>query len=255
VPRANRFDSPAPAATSFNLHPTDAVSEPSDSSDDAPLDSLFLMACGFELAIGVIGLLLGWAIGPDARLYLPVAGETSVQRLVTDGAVGVAAALPMVAVVWVLMKLSWEPIEQIKRLGDDPMMRRLLRLGRGELGTISLCSGIGEELAFRGWLFPMLVGFSAGGPGRAFQAGDSFAAADPVALGLATVFSSMAFGVLHPITRLYVVITGLMGVYFAALLVVTDSLLVPIVAHASYNAAQFLIAKRETEQTPVTEGE
>ena len=50
------------------------------------------------------------------------------------------------------------------------------------------------------------------------------------------------------ITGLTNVLAGLMGFYFGCLLIWTENLLVPIVAHAVYDALQFLITKRQVEK-------
>lgn len=213
-----------------------------DEISEAPEpDMLFLWACGFELAIGLLGLIVASAVGLDARAYLPRWDEIQVPSLLTEVGIGAAAAIPMAIVVWLLMKIPHESIEAIKRLGDDPTMKALLSLSFLELFTLSLCAGIGEEFAFRGCLLPLMAGLAESG---VHEIGASLSTANPSLLVSAVFLSSVAFGLLHPITKLYVGVAGLMGVYFAVLLVVTDSLVVPIVAHTVYDAIQFAIAKR-----------
>ncbi|KAA5546957.1 CPBP family intramembrane metalloprotease [Roseiconus nitratireducens] len=218
-----------------------------DTTEEHPPDLVFLWACGFSLAVGLVGLVLGWLTGIDARAYLLRVQQVTAGAVLRDLGLGVAAAVPMTIAVWLLMKVPHEAIDAIKRLGDQPMMHALLSLRRPELLTISLCAGVGEELAFRGWMLPMLasLGETATGVVNTYSVGDPFTQAPPVVLAAAVFISSVAFGALHPITKLYVVVASLMGVYFAVLLITTNSLLVPIIAHASYDAAQFLIASAE----------
>ena len=215
--------------------------------EDTPDDLLFVWACGFELAIGLAGLLLAWMLGIDARAYLGRVDQLTWQSVGMDVGIGLAASLPMLAAIFLLVKIPHESITAIKRLSDAPTMRALLSLSPGELLALSLCAGIGEELAFRGCLLPWLTAIddASGQTVNSFQVGDSFSTAVPALLIAAVAVSSIGFGMLHPITKLYVVVASLMGVYFATLMIVTDSLLVPIVAHAAYDAAQFLMAKRE----------
>lgn len=218
-------------------------------NEETPDDFLFVWACGFELAIGAVGLFVAWVVGIDARAYLGRLDELSWQSIGIDLGIGVVASLPMLAAVALMMRIPHESIRAIKRLADVPTMKALLSLTHGELLVLSLCAGIGEELAFRGCLLPWLTAFrdASGQFVNTFEVGDSFATAVPSLLFAAVLVSSIGFGMLHPITKLYVVVASLMGVYFAALLIMTDSLLVPIVAHAAYDAAQFLIAKRDVE--------
>lgn len=204
--------------------------------------SIFRFACGFELGIGLVGAALGFLLGPDVWIYL-FRGGPSVFEIGAEVAVGVLAAVPTVLAVWLLMKLPLESVQELKRFGEQPAMQRLLRLDHARLLLLSLCSGVGEEIAFRGWLFPWLLEFS-----KSFTAGDRFLHADLLPLFLAIAVSSVIFGVVHPHTRLYMVVTALIGVYYAGLLVVSNSLLIPVFAHAAHNAAQFVMAKRESER-------
>ncbi|MCA9140991.1 MAG: CPBP family intramembrane metalloprotease [Planctomycetales bacterium] len=228
------------------------MNEESQPSEEMPDDFLFAWACGFELAIGAIGLLIAWFVGIDARAYLGRLEDLTWQSLGRDLGIGVLASLPMLAAVALLMKIPHDSIVAINRLADVPTMKALLSLPHGELLVLSLCAGIGEELAFRGCMLPWLTAVrdATGQLQNNFNVGDSFATAVPSLLVVAVMVSSIGFGMLHPITKLYVVIASLMGVYFAALLIMTDSLLVPIVAHAAYDAAQFFIAKREIDAEP-----
>ncbi|PAY17801.1 CPBP family intramembrane metalloprotease [Rhodopirellula sp. SM50] len=225
------------------------MNEETPPPEDVPDDFLFVWACGFELAIGLAGLLLAWLLGVDARAYLGRIDKLAWKSVAIELGIGALASIPMLIAISLLMKIRHEAIDALKRLSDAPTMKALLSLSPAELLTVSICAGIGEELAFRGCLLPWLTAVqdATGQIDNPFQVGDSFSVAVPGVLAAAVLVSSIGFGLLHPITKLYVFIASLMGVYFAALMIATDSLLVPIVAHAAYDAAQFLIAKREIE--------
>jgi membrane protease YdiL (CAAX protease family) len=221
-----------------------------DSQEEGPDDLLFVWACGFELAIGVVGLAVASFAGFDARAYLGQLTDLTWQSVAIDVGIGTLASIPMLIAVMLLMKIPHESISAIKRLSDAPTMKAVLSLSRVELLTLSVCAGIGEELAFRGCLLPWITSFrdATGQWVNTFDVGDSFRSADPSMLIVALLVSSILFGLLHPITKLYVFAASLMGLYFGVVMIATDSLLVPIIAHAVYDAAQFLIAKREFEQ-------
>lgn len=208
---------------------------------------MFVWACGFELAIGLVGLGIAWIVGVDARAYIGALEDLTWQSVAVELGIGVAASIPMLVAISLLMKIPHGSIDAIRQLGDNPTMKMLLSLSPAELITLSLCAGIGEEIAFRGCLLPWMTAFRdfSDSIPNTYNVGDSFQSAVPSILIAAVLFSSIAFGMLHPITKLYAVVASLMGVYFAVLMIATDSLLVPIVAHTTYDAAQFLMAKRE----------
>ena len=45
----------------------------------------------------------------------------------------------------------------------------------------------------------------------------------------------MLFGLAHPITPFYAILAGLIGVYFGWLMIASENLLVPVVAHGAYD--------------------
>lgn len=211
-----------------------------DQQDQSP-DEVFLSAALFESALAVLALLLGWALGPSARDLIPELEPENLWPIFRGIGLGLLAAVPIFAAVEVIRRIPWEPIQELERLTEDGMIKSLLMLNPPELLVISLCAGIGEELLFRGWLMYWLAN------GMSTLAPET----NPtLALFLALMVSSLVFGFFHPITRLYIVLAAVMGVYFGLLVIWTGNLLVPIVAHAAYDAAQLLIARRELQRDP-----
>jgi membrane protease YdiL (CAAX protease family) len=201
-------------------------------------DEVFLTAALFEVALGAVALLLGWAVGPSARALVPELISNNVWPILGGIFYGVLAAMPVLLAVELIRRIPWEPIRELERLTDDGMIKALLQLRPAELIVISICAGIGEELLFRGWLMQWLAEGAAG----------SSVTPAPAAIGVALVVSSIVFGLFHPITRLYVVLATVMGVYFGALLIYTENLLVPISAHATYDAVQLIMTARQERQ-------
>ncbi|MEM6474395.1 MAG: CPBP family intramembrane glutamic endopeptidase [Planctomycetota bacterium] len=222
--------------------------------DETPDDLLFVWTCAFELAIGLLALVLAGIIGVDARAYFPEWGQLEVWPIAKDLGVGMIAAIPIVVAVHFLFKIKHPAIESLQRLSDIPMMRALLELSTPELIVISFCAGIGEELAFRGFLVPWIASFdfSIFGQTNSYQVGESFTGASPLMIVIALVISSVLFGLVHPITKLYIAVAAFIGVYLGLLFLWTESLLVVIVAHGAYDAIQFLLAKRETSSAKET---
>jgi membrane protease YdiL (CAAX protease family) len=103
---------------------------------------------------------------------------------------------------------------------------------------IGLAAGFGEELLFRGVFQTKLV-----------EALLPMAATANVAAAMAILLSSLAFGALHAVTPMYVLLATLASVYFGYLLVAFDgNLTVPIVCHAVYDFGALVYAHWEIGQ-------
>ncbi len=222
--------------------------EETTSAPDQTPDDIFLTAVIFESALGALALFLGWLVGPSARELVPEINLAwfaspidweSLRPIGVGLGYGVVAAVPMLVAIELLRRIPWEPIRNLERLSDDGVIRSLLELRTSEMIVISLCAGIGEELLFRGWLMYWIAD------------GWSVFEADPVspafALGSGLVISSIAFGLVHPLTKLYIVVAAVMGLYFGGLCIWTGNLLVPITAHAVYDAVQLVMTKRAVD--------
>src|SRR5262249_55630916 len=101
-----------------------------------------------------------------------------------------------------------------------------------ELAAVSVAAGIGEEMLFRGVLQALFTRW----------------------LGTWTgvVLASLLFGLLHPITALYVVLAAICGVYIGMCWIATDNLLVVMVAHALYDfiALTYLLKSKSPASVP-----
>lgn len=84
-----------------------------------------------------------------------------------------------------------------------------------DLFCVSLLAGVGEEALFRGVLQPF--------------------AADYAGVPAALVLVSLAFGLMHCISVVYVAFAGTLGMAFGMMYVMTDNILVPMIAHAVYD--------------------
>jgi uncharacterized protein len=210
--------------------------EDPDNAEQTP-DRVFLSAALFELALAALALFLGWAIGPSARATVPELVIDEVWPILGNVLLGCVAAGPILLFVEIIRRIPWEPIRELERLTDDGMLRTLLQLRPPELIMVSICAGIGEELLFRGWLMYWLADLVG-------LADFSGGADTTLAIGIALGLSSLIFGLFHPITKLYVVLAALMGLYFGGLVLYTGNLLVPIAAHATYDAVQLILTAR-----------
>lgn len=208
----------------------------SEPADEQTPDEVFLTAVLFECGLAVVALILGWAIGPSARQLVPEL-ELEQWRPIVQGVLwGIVAAIPILILISLLVRIPWKPIQELDALTNDGMIKTLLQLRPSELIVVSLCAGIGEELLFRGWLMYWLEGIASSISPNVNEAW---------AIGSALVISSVVFGVFHPVTKLYIVLATIIGLYFGALVIYTENLLIPIVAHATYDAVHLIMTSRE----------
>jgi len=179
---------------------------------DRPRPGLFTAVAGaLELSL----VPLAWCVeslwgGPPAEIEWTLEGS----------ALGAVAAVPPLAVlVWILSP-RWRRagfIRRIRRFIRESLGPTIASLGAVHIAILAASAGLGEELLFRGVLQPRM--------------------------GL--VAASIVFGLLHPFTPAYAVIAGLLGAYMGWLADRTGMLLVPVVAHAVYDAVALMILRKE----------
>jgi hypothetical protein len=93
-----------------------------------------------------------------------------------------------------------------------------------EIAGLSALAGLGEEMLFRGVVQPAIAGL--------FD--------PPWAPWLGLAGASVLFGLAHAVTRAYVILAALVGAYLGGLWLLTENLLVPVVAHALYDFGAIL---------------
>lgn len=182
------------------------------------LESAIVMG-GLSVAV----LLAAWAYVPLAltqtQEWMPVAAVRAFVGTTPGAAVSVVLGVLVVAVligpvVLLRARASADGIGELPAVGD---IRALLPRVRGELkfgAGLGLQAGLFEELLFRLGMPALLFGIIGNGP-------------------LAFALACVAFGMLH----LYqgpagILVATLLGVVFAALYVVTGSIVPPIAIHA-----------------------
>ncbi|QDS86593.1 CAAX amino terminal protease self- immunity [Rosistilla ulvae] len=206
--------------------------------DDSGSESLgsperfFLAAVGFEIALGIVAVIVGKYFGPVANGFVPPL--TDAWSILWGTGLGALLALPMVALVQGLQKLKFSQVEEINRMGRDRMLPLVKELTTSELAILSICAGVGEEMLFRGWLQTLLTGTESQW--------------NPISILVGISVASLAFGLAHAITKLYVAVVFAMGILFGIMLVATGNLLVPIAAHAMFDFIQLRLAVGESKK-------
>lgn len=164
----------------------------------------------------VIALWLGQlgGVSPFRHLRLDVAGA----------AAGLAAALPMLALLLWCLRTAWGPMRRLVALVEERLGPHLANASPGGIILLAALAGIGEELLFRGVLQVWL--------------------AERLPLGWAVAGASLLFGLGHWLSASYAVLASAIGAYLGAVFLLTDNLLAPIVAHAAYDVVALGILVR-----------
>lgn len=167
----------------------------------------FFIGCAMELGLLALGVLIARLTGRS------IMAETRWDGF--DAFAGVAACLPLFAgFVWMLRSPAplWAGIRRILDSALRPIFRHW---SIAQLALISALAGACEEALFRGALQGALQGWLGPAP--------------------ALVTASVVFGLAHPLSRAYVVLTALMGLVLGGLWLATGNLLAPILTHAVYD--------------------
>jgi membrane protease YdiL (CAAX protease family) len=165
------------------------------------------MALLFEGALGGLALLIGWLIDFDPLQTLTF----DLRGLFW----GVAGAIPMLVVFRLLVGVSAPPMVEIRRILDEIIGAFFVRCSTAELAVVAGVAGLGEEALFRGLVQGYLD-----------------ARMEPET---ALLLASALFGLVHPLTRAYVVLAAVFGCYLGWLWLVTQNLVAPVVAHGFYD--------------------
>jgi membrane protease YdiL (CAAX protease family) len=177
---------------------------------------LVLLAILFEGGLGVIAWLIGWWTGIPTWETIHWQGR--------DFVWGIAGSLPMLLIFWACLRWPWGPLQAIKRFSERiirPLFRPCTVL---DLAVISLVAGIGEEMLFRGFLQTFFC--------------------QHMETWLGVVLASLAFGLMHPFSAIYVVLATGVGIYLGWLFLLTENLLVVILIHGLYDFVALVFITR-----------
>jgi membrane protease YdiL (CAAX protease family) len=183
----------------------------------------FAMALAIEAGLGAIAWVAGRLFGPDPLATLAWSWS--------GAAVGALASLPPLFGLTVMWDSESSAYRRVRETLETTLLPQLAALSRWELAVLMVVTGFGEEMLFRGFLQGLLEG-----------------ALGPLA-GLAA--ASVIFGLAHPVSVAYFVVTALMGVYLGLLWNETENLLAPVVAHGLYDflAIRWMLARRNDAES------
>ncbi|MDR1383526.1 MAG: CPBP family intramembrane metalloprotease [Planctomycetaceae bacterium] len=207
------------------------LSNQSDPSEKQPPESrkmLFspamMMTVGaiqIEGGLAVFALILGYF------LRVPLREKFSFELL--DCIRSTFAVLPMVAFCLLIYRLPWRSVTFIRKYMATFYRDFIRHCSVLQLLLISVLAGVGEELFFRGILQTLITRWI-GGELRGTIVG--------------ILVTALFFGLAHPISKFYVVVCILTGVYLGWLFVQTNNLTIPVIVHAFYDFCIFLYFPR-----------
>jgi uncharacterized protein len=180
---------------------------------------LLWLAVIAEGGLAVIAGLLGWG------LTVPPWEQTRLS--LADAGLGVAGCVPMLALFIIPMRWPLGPWRHMHALVDEvirPIFRRATVL---DLALICLLAGVGEEWLCRGFIQAGLIPY--------------------IGTWWALAIASLFFGLLHPLSAFYVIFAAVVGVYLGVLMLATDNLLVPTIAHGVYDFAALIYLRSTSE--------
>jgi membrane protease YdiL (CAAX protease family) len=179
-------------------------------------NSFLALAALFEGGLVVVSLGLGWLFGVPP-----------LETLVWDPwAVlwGLAGVVPLYAGFVLFDRYPVGPLRAIKEMLNDMLAPMFSSCSKADLAVVALLAGLGEEVLFRGLLLPL-------------TGGGSFV------VGL--LISSLLFGLAHAITKMYVILAAIAGLFFGLQWHYTGNLLTPIISHAVYDYLAFVKIARD----------
>lgn len=170
---------------------------------------IITFAVFFEGGLAPLSLFLGWWLGHN-----PLA---QFAWTLLDVLWGGLATLPMVGLFLVIFRWPLGPLQNIKSFCEDELVPLLAGSSWSDMALIAISAGVGEEMLFRGVIQTSLADWL----GTAWG------------LGLSSLF----FGLLHPISGPYILLTVLVGLYFGGMFLLTGNLLTAMVMHILYDFA------------------
>jgi membrane protease YdiL (CAAX protease family) len=181
----------------------------------------FTAAVLFESSLG--GVALGLGALTDVAVFAMLEPDPM------DALLGVVLTLPPLGFLALFTRTQFAPLRRIREALDTSFVPLFRKCTWDELLAMALVAGLGEELLFRGWMQPWIT-----------------PTVGPIA---ALVVTSIAFGLVHAVTPAYALLAGGIGLYLGGIMLVTDSLLVPIVVHGLYDFVAFLVLLRPRHET------
>lgn len=145
---------------------------------------------------------------------------------------GFAGTIPLLILFWLGQRYPYGPMQNLEKVKHEILLPMLRLSGYPDVLLYSFLAGFCEELLFRGvlqasWHVPLTP------------------------LG-AILLSNLLFGLVHPISWMYIVAVFIIGVYLGLLFFWTQSIIAVMIVHGLYDLVVMLYLKREAHSLPVS---
>jgi uncharacterized protein len=180
-----------------------------------------------EGGLGAVALLVGWLLGHSPAIGISLVSATFADQLQAIG-LGVLATFPLLAALAAADYWSLPAVSRVRDQAERAVRQIFPNPRWWQIALVASAAGFGEELLFRGLL----------------QAGLAELLPVPHAPLVALAIASLVFGAFHWLSTTYAILATMAGVYFGSLLLYTDSLWPPMIAHGLYDflALWYLLA-------------
>jgi membrane protease YdiL (CAAX protease family) len=175
-------------------------------------DVVIILAVFFEFGLASLSLILGWLLGrPPLEKF---------QWSSNGAAWGILATIPLIMMFVVMLRWPIGPLARVKEFCDNEVVPLMKGSALSDLALISLSTGLGEEMLFRGVIQAAITGWLQS------SLGDWWGV--PCGIGLA----SLIFGICHPFSLPYAVSAAILGVYLGTVWILTGNLLTVMITYA-----------------------
>ena len=188
----------------------------------SPAMMMTLAAVQVEGGLALLAIVIAWFAGITLRDMFVI---QSLHFLLA--VVGIVPVLVLCRLVYIM---PFKSVEFTRRFMHSFYKDFIRHCSVIQLLLVAIMSGFGEELLFRGILQTSITNGCGGGM---------------LGAAIGVTASSLLFGIVHPINKLYVFLCILISVYLGLIFAWSgDNLFVPMIIHAFYNFIVFLAMPR-----------
>ena len=217
--------------TSNALPPDDDTAEISDSSSE-PFGIKHLAWKGIllESALLAIALIVGFFGFCQSTIPFSDLLSVNIESAGWESAGwGLAAVVPLFLMLLIVDRSPFRPCLEIQTVGDQLLEPLFRHIPLWQLALISISAGIGEEMFFR-WMLQ-------GGIHGLIQH-------ETTGIIVSVLVVSILFGLCHWLNLVYAIFAFAVGIYLGLLMIITDSIIAPIVTHAAYDLVALIYLTR-----------
>ncbi len=197
-----------------------------------------LVGLGLALELGLVILAIGLSYLGFYDHHQKLA-EITLAKLRMPAVIGLLGMIPLVFFMVSIDRIHWPMMRSLRAIADDLLYPLFKGLPLWQLLVIAIGAGVGEELLFR-WCL---------------QGGiRSLIESQWLGISVSLIVASVVFGICHWLNFTYFIFALLVGIYFGAIMELTDSVVAPMITHALYDfvALVYIVHLRHPEDAAVS---